>query len=405
MLENRNKELVRIARILTINGEMDRAELGIIFGGNSNEANFFMFRQKKVLTQLKYKYGTSVRANLRGSGKNDLSSFQKLLMDIDKDGRAWKYYEETFRQHGVLKSAKNSVTRHFYIGHVLNFIMDDFDIDVWKRQSLSELVERKMNGESSKIDVNTFFSVREIKYVTEVGKLEYMSSIASGVLLLPCGVHSVYYLQPPVENTIIKKKETPANFGLLRENRFLGHVNRTFRALDSEYIPYNKSKDNAIVIGTNEVAKEIFKGLMNPKMRTAYTFDMQAIQKICFIKDNEDGKKILRLLKIPNMQKLVIENKVQDKKNIITTLATEDAVVNGLPILFWLDGDLVHLHNALSKNRGGQPLYVICEEEYMDLVDELAYLKLGKKAEELVKVSKISVDEIRSIVTKEGRRE
>lgn len=405
MLEKRKKELVRIARILIINGEMDLSDVLDMFNGDMDDVYQFVFRQKKVLSVHQYENLKSVRANLKGNHSKKRSGFEKLLSDVDKKGRAWTYYKETFMDHGVLKSISSMVKRHLFVGHALNFIMDDFDIDVWKRPSLSEMIGKKANGEKAQIRVNTFYGIREVKGVTEVGRLEYMHSIASGVLLLPGGVHTLYYLPEPArlideDNQKKGNGNSKKNWGVQRETRFLGHVNRVFRALDSKYIPYDEQMDNVLVIGNNKVAAEIFKGLIKPDSRTSFTFDKQAVRKISFIKDNEQGKRILRLLKIPGMQRKVIENKVPNKENIITSLETEDAVENGLPILFWLDGDLKHLYNALSKDREGQPLYVICEEEYMDLVDELSFLMYGRKAQDLVKVSKISVEEIERITEK-----
>ena len=396
MLEYRSKELIRILRILVINGELEKSDLLDIFNGDAREMYRFIYRQKKVLSTYKYRYGSSVRANMKGRS----CSFEKLLSKMDKKGRAWAYYDDTFRKQHALRSNKSVATRHYYIGHTLNFIMDDFDIDIWKRPSLPEMIDGVMNGNRASVPVNTFFGIREIKNATEEGKLEYMSSIASGVLLLPGGIYTLYYLPKPTR--VIEseaKKKSGANWGVQRESRFYNHVNRVFRALESKYIPYDDQMDNALVIGSNEVASEIFKGLMEPEKRTAFTFDKQSIRKISFIKDNEQGKRILRLLKIPGMQRKVIERKVTNKENIITSLETEDAVENGLSILFWLDGDLKHLYNALSKDREGKPLYIICEEEYMDLVDELSFLMYGKKAADLVKVSKISVEEIERIAT------
>ena len=395
MLEKRNKELVRVARILAINGEMSKSDLLGIFQGDSEELYRFTFNQKKTLTMLKYPAGTSVRGNTAGKSK----SFEKLLKDIDKKGRAWKYYEDTFKKQRALRPVDTIVRRHFYTGHALNFIMDEFDINVWQRPQLQELIESMSEGKKASVSVNTFFCIREVKYATKVGRCEYMSSISAGVLLLPSGIYSLYYLPDPprVMNDASGKTKKGRNWGVQRETRFWGHVNRSFRALDSKYIPYNDQMDNVLVIGTNEVAREIFKGLISPDKRNEFTFDKQAVRKISFIKDNEQGKRILRLLKIPGFQRKVIENKVPNKDNIITSLETEDAVEHGFPILFWLDGDLKHLYNAFSKDRGEIPLYVICEEEYMDLVDELAFLKFGEKAKDLVKVSKISVEEIERI--------
>ena len=47
-------------------------------------------------------------------------------------------------------------------------------------------------------------------------------------------------------------------------------------------------------------------------------------------------------------------------------------------------------------------LYIICENEYAELVNDMAVLMLKEKAEKYVKITKMSIEEIMSILESKG---
>lgn len=401
-MQERSKELIRMARILAVNGEMSRTDVSIILGDDINRTCRFLYKNNTVFNVIHRKFGVIVRGHLAGNSKaskKGFRPFEKLIKDLDAEGRAWAYYDDTFRKHYVLKYDRNVVVRHFFIGHTLNFIMDDFDIDVWKRPTLTEMMEKEAS-----VPVNTFFCSREIKNAPEEGKKEYVISISTGALLLPDGVFNIYCLP---------KATQKSKWAGGRESRYWDHVNRVFKSLKSPYIDNDDTKDNALVIGDDSVAEAIFKGLIDSKAKDGYAFDQQSVKKIVYIRDNEEGKRILRLLKIPGMQEKVIRSKIRSEYRTLS-LETHDAVItpseedikNGKnfkprSVLFWLDGDMRHLYNALI-GINENVLYIICENEYAELVNDMAVLMLKEKAEKYVKITKMSIEEIMSILESKG---